>query len=329
MKSINEDIKNRQFNRVYLFTGEESYLRNQYSKKLRDAIAGDSADLNVCEYSGNSIDVNEVIDYAETAPFMGEYRVIFISDSNLFSTQQDALADYIKAIPETTTIIFSQEEVDKKRRLYKAIKDNGRIIECQRQTEDMLAKWIMSKLKADNKEITSGALRLFLNRVGDDMEVIQTELEKLICYTMNKSGITEADVMTICSERIQDKVFEMLDLMSTGDQKRALSLYHDLLTLKVEPIKILVLIARQYNLLFQIKSLRKRGADKKTMASVAKVSPYFVDKYISISNRYSENALRDAMEMCAEHDQAFKSGRLNDTMAVELLIVKFSSESIR
>lgn len=324
MQSINEDIKNRRFNRIYLFTGEEGYLRNQYKNKLKDAMAGDFADLNVSEYSGNGIDVKEIIDMAETAPFMGDYRVIVISDSNLFSTAQDDLADYLKQVPDTTTFIFSQEEVDKKRRLYKSIKDNGRVIEFNRQSQDTLVRWILSKIKAENKEITRSALTQFVTMTGDDMQIIQSELEKLLSYTMGKSSISEEDVKTICSEQTQDKVFEMIDLMSTGNQKGALTLYYDLLTLKVPALKILSLIARQYNILFQIKSLRKSGADKKTMASVAKVSPYFVDKYISISNRYSEDALKDALELCADYDQAFKSGKIIDTMAVELLIVRFS-----
>lgn len=329
MKSVNEDIKNRKFSKVYLFTGEEGYLRTQYRNKLRDAIAGDYADLNVSEFSGNGINVNEIIDIAETAPFMGEYRVIVIYDTNLFSTSQDALADYMKQVPDTTVFIFSEEETDKKRRLYKTIKDNGRIIECKRQTEDTLAKWVLSKIKAENKEITSSALRLFLSTVGDNMAVIQTELEKLLCYCLNKTGITEADVKMVCTEQLTDKVFEMIDQMSLGNQKRALELYHDLLALKVAATKTMTLIARQYNILFQIKCLRKNGTDKATMASVAKVSPYFVDKYISISNRYSEKSLMEAMELCADYDQAFKSGKINDVMAVELLIVKFSSNSIK
>lgn len=329
MQSVREDIKNRKFNKVYLFVGEEGYLRNQYKNTLRDAIVTENKELNLTEYSGNSIDVRDLIETAETAPFLSEYRVLVVSDSNLFSTSQDELADYIKQISESTVIIFSEEEIDKKRRLYKAIKDNGRIIECPRQTEETLAKWILSKVKSENKEISSGALRAFIKRVGLDMENMKNEFEKLLSYTYNKSSITEEDVISVCTEQVEDKIFEMIDLMSTGNQKRALELYYDLLTLKTPPIKIMTLIARQYNILFHVKTLRREGKDKKTMAASAKISPYFVDKYISISNRYSEKSLRDAMELCAEYDKAFKSGNLSDVYAVELLIVEFSSNSIK
>lgn len=327
MRVVKEDINNRQFKRVYLFTGEESYLRNQYSKTLRDALISADETLNLAEYSGNGIDAKEVIETAETAPFLSDYRVVTITESDFFKTSQDDLAEYMKAIPEYTVIIFTQEEVDKKRKLYKAIKDNGHIVECSKQTEETLSKWILSKIKNEKKEITGSALRLFLNRVGDDMENVLSELEKLLCYTLNKDSITEADVKAICSEQTTDKVFEMIDLMSTGEQKRALSLYYDLLTLKTPPFKIMALIARQYNILFQVKCLRNSGTDKKQIASAVKVSPYFVDKYISISNRYSVDALKEAMELCADYDAAFKSGKLNDTMAVEMLIVKFSAKA--
>lgn len=324
MKSVREDIKSRQFRRIYFFLGEETYLRNQYKNVLKEAIAeGDT--LNVSEYSGKDIDSREIIELSETAPFMAEFRVIVISDSHLFKSSQDELADYLKSVPDTTVFIFSEEEADKRGKLYKAISSNGHIIDCSRQTEETLSRWILSKIKAENKEITGRALKAFLERSGNNMDIIATELEKLLCYTMNKKDITEEDILTICSEQTEDKVFEMIDLMSMGNQKRALALYSDLLTLKIPPLKILSLISRQYNILLQVKALKNNGAGKQQIASSVKISPYFVDKYISISNKYSYEQLKDALVLCADYDKDFKSGIISDTMAVELLIVKFSA----
>jgi len=324
MKSVKEDIKSREFRKIYFFLGEEAYLRNQYRNNLFQAISnGDT--LNVSEFSGKEVDVTQIIDLSETAPFMSEYRVISISDSNLFKSSQDELADYLKNIPDTTVFIFSEEEADKRGKLYKAISAQGHIIDCGKQTEETLSKWVLSKVKAENKNITNGALRTFMERAGNNMDNISQEAEKLLCYCMNKSDITEADVIKICSEQTEDKVFEMIDMMSMGNQKRALALYSDLLTLKIPPLKILSLISRQYNILLQVKALRKNGAGKQQIASSVKIAPFFVDKYISISNKYSYEQLKEALVLCADYDRDFKSGVINDTMAVELLIVRFSA----
>lgn len=326
MKSVREDIKNRQFRRIYFFLGEEAYLRNQYRNTLKDAIAaGDT--MNVSEFTGKDVNPKELIELSETAPFLAEYRVIVVYDTNLFKSANSELADYLKTVPETTVFIFSQEDADKRQSLYKSVAANGHIIECGRQNEDTLAKWILSKVKAESKDITARALRVFMDRSGNNMDIIASELEKLLCYTLNKNDITEADVMRICSEQTEDKIFEMIDNMSMGNQKRALSLYSDLLTLKIEPISILNLISRQYNILLQIKALRLNGASSKQMAASVKISPYFVDKYVGIANKYSYEQLKEALTMCADYDRDFKSGIINSTMAVELLIVSFSAKA--
>lgn len=325
MKSVREDIKTRQFRRIYFFFGEEAYLRNQYRNVLKDSIAnGDT--MNVSEFSGKEVDVKEIIELSETAPFLAEFRVIMIHDTNLFKSSNSELAEYLKAVPETTVFIFSEEEADKRNSLYKCVVNNGHVIDCGRQNEETLSKWVLSKIKSENKEITGRALRVFLNKAGNNMDIIASELEKLLCYTLNKSDITEADVIKICSEQTEEKVFEMIDMMSMGNQKRALTLYSDLLTLKIEPTSILYLISRQYNILLQIKALKHNGAGKQQMASAVKISPYFVDKYLNIASKYSYEQLKEALMLCADYDREFKSGIINSTMAVELLIVKFSSQ---
>ena len=37
MKSLQEDIKNQEFKKVYLLCGEEDYLKKQYKEKLKTA----------------------------------------------------------------------------------------------------------------------------------------------------------------------------------------------------------------------------------------------------------------------------------------------------
>ena len=103
--------------------------------------------------------------------------------------------------------------------------------------------------------ITSGAMKLFLEKTGTDMERIRQELEKLICYCMEKESITEEDVAVICSEQTENKIFDMINAMAEKKQKKAMELYYDLLALKEPPMRILYLITRQFNLLMQVKEL--------------------------------------------------------------------------
>ena len=121
MKSLNEDLKTGQLNNVYLLYGEEAYLKKQYKDKLRNALVSPDDNMNYAYYEGKGININEVIDLAETLPFFAERRLIVLEDTGLFKSASPELADYIKEMPDTTSMIFVETEVDKRGKLYKSV----------------------------------------------------------------------------------------------------------------------------------------------------------------------------------------------------------------
>ena len=118
-----------------------------------------------------------------------------------------------------------------------------------------LALMAMRKLKKEGKRSTQNDLQFFQQRVGSDMENISRELEKLFCYTMGRDVITAADIEAVCTRQIGNQIFDMVEAIAMRRQKQALDLYYDLLTLKEPPMRILFLIARQFNLLMQVRQL--------------------------------------------------------------------------
>ena len=179
MKSVVEDIKKGSFRPVYLFYGEEAYLKQQYKNKLKNAVLPDGDTINLSVYTGKGIDVKEMIAQAETMPFFAEHRLLLIEDSGFFKNANQQLADYIPSIPDGTILLFVESEVDKRGRLYKAVSKKGSVVEFMAQNEQTLTRWILGILKGENKKITTGAMNLFLEKTGTDMERIRQELEKL------------------------------------------------------------------------------------------------------------------------------------------------------
>ena len=172
-------------------------------------------------------------------------------------------------MPQETIIIFVENEVDKRGKMFKAVKQNGRVVELARQDARTLQSWILGMLKREQKNITGDALRLFMEKSGDDMENIANELEKLLSYTYGKDAIEAADVQDICTVTTESRVFDMIRALAEKRQKEALDLYYDLLSLKEPPMRILFLIARQFNQMLQLKDLREQGLDSATIASRA------------------------------------------------------------
>ncbi len=324
MKMLTEDIKNGHFKRVYLLCGEEAYLRNQYKNRLTEALCDPDDSMNFSRFEGKTIVPSEIISLADTLPFFAERRVILIEDSGFFKNKCDELADYLPKLPDTTCMLFVETEVDKRNRLYKAVQKQGRVTEFQTQDERTLKKWILGILKKEDRSITESTLQLFLECTGTDMENISMELQKLLSYTEGRDVITSRDVKEICTVQITGQIFEMIRALAEKNQKKALNLYYDLLSLKEPPMRILFLIARQFNQLLQVKTLSARGYDKAAIASRAKLAPFVAGRCMTQAKSFTTEQLKMAVQDCVQAEEDVKTGRIADTLAVELLILKYS-----
>ena len=321
MQRINEDIKQGNFKQIYLLYGEERYLRKQYTDRLKKALCGEDDSMNTHFYEGKDVPVGEIIDLAETLPFLAARRVIFISNSGLFKSGGEKMAEYLTAPNETTFFVFTENEVDKRSKLFKTVQSQGYVSEFAVQDENTLKRWVAGILNKEGKKITENTVQLFLTKTGTDMENIRMELEKLICYCMDRDVITADDVNTICTNRISNHIFDMINAIADRQTTKALQLYYDLLALREPPMRILFLIARQYNMLLQVKELKSRGYDNKTIGSKIGVPPFVAGKYVTQASRFKSADLRLAVTQCVEAEEAVKTGRMNDMMSVEMLIV--------
>lgn len=325
MKSINEDIKNGTFKQLYLLYGEEAYLKKQYKNKLTKAILPEDDTVNYAYYEGKGINPAELIDLAETMPFFAECRLIVVENSGFFKNASPELADYIKKIPDTTRFVFVENEVDKRSKMYKAVKEKGRVVEMGRQDEKTLLYWIAGNVKREGKQIKESTAKYLVSKTGTDMENLEKELEKLFSYTLDKTEITIQDIEDICTAQITNKIFDMVEAVAVKQQKKALDYYYDLLALKEPPMRILYLLSRQFKLLLQVKELTKKGYDKAQVAKDAGLHPFAAGKYMQQCRNFKSSELRAIMEEAAEIEELVKTGRLGDVMAVELFIVKYSA----
>ena len=302
--------------------GDEAFLKNSYKNQLKNAISGDDT-MNYNYFEGKGLDLNELISLADTMPFFSEKRLIMVEDSGFFKGASDELVAYLPQMPDTTCMIFVESEVDKRSRMFKKVKEIGYAAEMARQDFAQLSRWAGGILAREGKKkITGRTMELFLNMTGDDMENIRMELEKLVSFTLGREIITDEDVEAVCTVRVTNKIFDMVTAIVNRQTKKAMDLYEDLLTLKEPPMRILFLIARQFNQILQVKELMAKGMDKGSIASRIKVPPFVAGKMMPQAKTFTREQILSCVTQCVEAEEAVKTGRLNDRMAVELLITR-------
>ncbi len=322
MKTISQDIKTGEFKQIYLLFGEEAFLRKSYKNQLKEALIGGDA-MNYHYFEGKGLDLKEIISLADTMPFFGERRLIQIEDSGLFKgSGADELVEYLPQMPDTTYMLFVESEVDKRSRLYKAVKAKGYAAEMTRQDEKQLAAWAGGILARAGRKITARTMEHFLAGTGDDMENIRMELEKLIGYTEGRDVVTDTDVEAVCTQQVTGRIFEMVTAISNRRTRQAMDLYEDLLTLKEPPMRILFLIARQFNQILQVKELMADGMGRDAIAAQMKLQSFVAGKIMAQARSFTREQILSYVDLCVDSEEAVKTGRLGERIAVELLIAK-------
>lgn len=324
MKIIKEHIKRNQYKSVYLIYGSESYLKKLYRDKLRNGIINNSDTMNYSYFEGKSIDSSKIKAIAETMPFFSERRLIILENSNWFKSQS-YFEDYLKQLPNTTHIVFVESEIDKRSRLFKTIKEIGYISEMNTMDERNLKLFAASLFQKEKKLITEKGLSLFLETVGTDMNMIINEVEKLICYTLGKDVVSEEDIYLVCTELITNKIFLMIDAIAQKNQQKALQLYYDLIVLREKPLSILFLINRHFHILYQVKELSSLERDNKSISNKVSIPPFAVSKYISQLKGFTMEQIKEMMEYGITIEENIKTGRIDEKMGVELMIIHCSS----
>ncbi|MBQ4307915.1 MAG: DNA polymerase III subunit delta [Lachnospiraceae bacterium] len=326
LRQLKRKIEGGEFSPCYLVCGPQGYLRSQNADYIVEKLIGSGdRQMNLTRFSGNGFTAKEVIDLAETMPFFAERRVIYLRDTGLWekgmNAEADALSDYLGSQPETTSFVFCEENIDRKRSLYKAIVRTGEVLECDTPEQDKLERWAASQFTRNDISIDRKTLALFLGTVGEDMTNIVTEAEKLCSYCAETGTVTEADVRSVTSGQAQDRIFDLIRAAGRGDRDRAMAVYTDLRALETPPQVILSLMIRQYTLLIQVRELMDRGFQAKEIALAVHSPEFAVTKdYIPMVRGLARRDLERSLDLCVGADASYKSGKISDRLAVEVLI---------
>lgn len=335
MGVVSNNLSSNEFKPVYLLYGEEAYLRNYYKNALKKALVNEGDNLNYSYYEGNQTDPSEVTGMIQTMPFLAEHRVVIVENSGWFakaggdadsdddkaSGKTAALQGAIKEIGEDVVLIFVEEKVDKRSKMYKCVLNKGVAEEYAPQTEDSLARWVSNYAKSSGKMMDAKTAYYLVAEVGSDMMLLQNEMEKLIAWSLDKNTITIDDVETVCTHQVTNKIFDMITAIATHHQKEALNLYYDLLSLRESPFHILSLLVRQYTQMLEVKDLMNKNQPVNMIATKLGSKDWIIKRLADSCRRMKIDDIKACLEACAKADEDIKTGNLTDLLSVELLIV--------
>lgn len=310
---------------VYLFFSKEQYLINKEINKI--IIENNIEDININTYDLNENSIKDVIDDSETFSMFDDKKVIIVNNSYIFTSkkndvEQDSelLEHYLSNVNPSTILIFNflDAKLDERKKVVKEFKKYGKVLDLDGSSDiKSIIKDMFKPYKIDNSLIT-----LLIDRVGSNLIMLETEIEKIKIYKDKDLEINEEDIINLTSENIEADMFLLVDTIIKKDTKKAIDIYHEMLNMNEEPIAIIITLANKIRTLYQTKELYKKGYSENDISSILGVKPGYLYYLKDSLKRYDSITLYRLLSKLADLDYNIKKGKVDKNMALELFILE-------
>lgn len=307
----------------YLLYGTERFLIDKEIKNIinKNKIEG----INISKYDLEFNTINEILDDANTVSLFSSNKLIIVENSFIFSRTTkkidnvELLENYLKQNNSDVIIIFinPNEKLDSVKKIVKFIKEKGKVLEFN------ASKNINGIVKNmfDDYRFESGVIELLINRVGNNLNLIYQEVEKIKIYKIEDKYVLKEDVLNLTTEIIDIDIFKFVDDIINKNKKDAIKTYKELLKLNEEPIKIIALIASKFRLMYQACTLAKKGYTEDQISEILDMHKYPVHLAIVAGYKYNPKILLKYLNDLADLDIGIKTGEKDKELALELFIL--------
>ena len=315
---------------IYLFYGTENYLIEQaISSIINKRLSNDEKDMNFFTYDLLNEPLENVVEEAETLPFIAGHKVVLAKNALLFTGQKlkiehdlAGLEHLIQSPPDYSTIIFwvPYEKLDERKKIVKRLKEQGTIKSFNTLKGEELLGWIQNKGKEEKVSITEEAAELLVNTSGPDLKILAQEIKKMAIFVGENGKINKGVVEELGARTMEQNVFALSEHLANLQYEQAFTVLYDLLLNKEEPVKIIALLARQFRIMLLAKEMYQKGYSHQQIGSQIGAHPYAIKIALQQSTAFSDLQLKKILKQLAEIDYEIKTGRKEKVLALEMFI---------
>ena len=331
VKQLKTDIANGTIGSLYVFYGEEGYLKRHYLNQLKELCGGPFEAFNNITLDGEQVSVQSLTDAVDSIPMGSEKKLVVVRDYKLMQPTGDLkefLPQLLSELPEYICLVFYFDTLefkpDKRLNLWKILEANGQVIEFAQSSAASLIPWVKRHFYEHGKMIETPECEYLLFLCGASMENLLTEISKIAAGTPGER-IDKGDIDALGSRVLEATVFELTDSIMEKQYSKGLLILRDLFDMKQEPVAILAAITKQMQRLYGAKLALAKGKGESDIAQILGFkSAYPARRLIQSARRCTMDFLRWAQEICLETDLALKSNLPDPQRSLELLLLRFA-----
>ncbi len=356
----------------YIVSGSEYFLKKQALMEIKKRFFSEGGvEQGLVEFNGKDTDRNfagnltegnnlknagsptlfyNVIDEVKTAPMFGKHKLIIVENADTFlGRYQDKVLDYLKSPCTVNCLILEVLSIDKRTKLAKAMDGKqGILIECDKlydrpapwetrkpEYDSELTKWIVIHAGNFGKIINLKSAFCLLEKTGNNLAIINNQIDALSVYIGNRKEITIADIQNLLGVSHREKLYNLLDAIGMKDTISAVKMAENIFNIGMEnehknitydansiAITIVSSSHRRMRDLWKIMRILDKGGSKKEILEKQYAPRPFVDKFIKQAQNFNEEEMPEKWKYMLEADLLCKTSRLSPTLIIEQLITK-------
>ena len=312
LQKLKQDLKSGEPGSLYVFHGEEAYLRDYYLGQLRKKLIPPGMEaFNYHVIQAREFDLKRLAQTVDCLPMMSGRTLIVVNDYDLFKGDRDGLAELLRDLPDYVCLVFVYDLIpykpEAKSKLYGVIREKGQVVAFNRQEQGDLVDWIGRRFRALDHDIGTEDAKYLIFLCGDLMHTLISEIGKIGAYAAHRR-VTRADIDAVATPQLDAVVFQMTDAISAGNFDKAASVLGDLYHMQEPPVKLLAALGKQLRQLYTARLALERRKDSRYLMELWGLrSAYPAERMMQSARRFSLGWCRRAVIRCAETDLAMKS----------------------
>jgi DNA polymerase-3 subunit delta len=310
---------------IYLLYSLEKFLLNREIDKIKNE--NNMEEINISYFDLNSDLIEDVLEDAETFSMFADRKMIVVNNANIFTAKKltleqdiEKLEKYLENINPSSIIVFvtNDSKLDERKKIVKLVKKVGIVKELNstNSINDIVIS-LFGEYKINNSQV-----KLLIDRVGNNLDILNQEITKLKIYKDDDLIITDEDIVNLTNENIEANLFLLIDSIVNKDKKRAICIYHEMIKMNEEPIAIIISLANKMRGLYQTKELFSKGYKDVDIATILGVKPGYLYYMKDSLKKYDSNTLLKLLKKLADLDYNIKKGSVNKELGLELFILE-------
>ncbi len=331
--ALKQDLAAGQAGKLYLFWGEEDYLREHYLGRLRALLlSGGMEEFNHKCFQGKDLDLDALAAARDALPVFAQRTLVEVQDFDPYKAGEAAreqLSALLADIPAYCCLVFvltdPEFKPDSRMKIHAQFKKYGSIVQFAGQEQSDLLNWVGRRFSALGKKISRADAEYLLFYCGNGMTTLAAEIEKLGAYVSGQQ-VQRADIDAVATPVLDAVVFSLTDAVAETEFDRAAGILDELLRMREAPIKLLALLGWQLRRLFLARVCLDTGRDGAYLAeALGSRSDYMLRRLISSAKRFSAKRLGGALQLCAQADFEMKSSGGDGEDILKLLFVRLAA----